>query len=502
MNAELTPGAERALATATAWATRLGEAEVAPLHLLLGLLDEDEGLVAQLVRQQGLEVATLRERLIAEAPLEPIRPGTAHPQPLEHALIRAVVFAAQPLAHAQTGAHVVATDHLFFALLQQESELRARLGRLGFRTEAVTRETEAPPLPLDEPLDLTTVTDLVDTDRILDATANRAREAARVLEDFARFVLDDPAISTRLKNLRHELSQCCAAWPAAALTAARETLRDVGTHLSTPDERERSSPLTVAVANAKRLQEALRSLEEFSKLRDPRLAERFEQLRYASYTIEKMLVTGLESRRRLAQVQLCMLISVRASAAAIEWTIGEAAAGGVDMVQLREKQIDDREWLHRARRAAAAARAAGVLFIVNDRPDLARLVEADGVHLGQTDLPVHEARRVLGPGRLIGVSTHSLAEVDAALADGADYLGVGPTFPSHTKSFPHLAGLDFVRAVSERTRLPAFAIGGITPDNVRDVVQAGLRRVAVGQALTQADEPRRVAQQLKASLLG
>lgn len=502
MNAELTPGAERALATATAWATRLGEAEVAALHLLLGLLDEDEGLVAQLFRQQGLEVGPLRERLIAEAPLEPIHPGTADPQPLEHALIRAVVFAAQPRARAETGAHVVASDHLFFALLQQEGELRDRLRHLGFRSDGLTAEPEPPALPLDEPLDLTSVTDVVDADRILDATANRAREAARVLEDFARFALDDPAIAARLKNLRHELARCCADWPATALTSARETLRDVGTRLSTPDERERSNPLAVAVANAKRLQEALRSLEEFSKLRDPRLAERFEQLRYAGYTVEKMLVVGLESRRRLAQVQLCLLISVRESAAAIEWTIGEAAAGGVDMVQLREKQIDDREWLHRARRAAAAARAAGVLFIVNDRPDLARLVEADGVHLGQTDLPVHAARRLLGPGRLIGVSTHTVEDVDAALADGADYLGVGPTFPSRTKSFPHLAGLDFVRAVSERTRLPAFAIGGITPDNVRAVVQAGLRRVAVGQAITQSDDPQRVAQQLKAGLQG
>ena len=120
-------------------------------------------------------------------------------------------------------------------------------------------------------------------------------------------------------------------------------------------------------------------------------------------------------------------------------------------------------------------RAAGVLFVVNDRPDIARLADADGVHLGQDDLPVAAARRVVGPDALIGVSTHTADQVRRAVLDGADYLGVGPTFPSRTKSFEQFPGLAFVTEVAELTSLPAFALGGVQADNLPEVVAAGGR---------------------------
>src|SRR5438045_3761732 len=136
---------------------------------------------------------------------------------------------------------------------------------------------------------------------------------------------------------------------------------------------------------------------------------------------------------------------------------GPPARGGARVIQLREKTLDGRAVLERARLVRRLTRDAGALFIVNDRPDIARLVEADGVHLGQGDLPVKEARRVLGPDLLIGVSTHDLDQVRQAILDGASYIGVGPTFPSGTKAFPSLAGLEFVRQVAAQTSLPAFA---------------------------------------------
>src|SRR5262249_37597577 len=138
-----------------------------------------------------------------------------------------------------------------------------------------------------------------------------------------------------------------------------------------------------------------------------------------------------------------------------------AAAGGADVIQLREKTLADRELVERARNVRRWTRKAGVLFVVNDRPDVARLVEADGVHLGQDDMPVKDARRILGADALIGVSTHSIEQVRQAVLDGANYIGVGPTFPSATKVFEEFPGLDFVRAVLAETTLPAFAIGGI-----------------------------------------
>src|SRR5205823_6323867 len=193
--------------------------------------------------------------------------------------------------------------------------------------------------------------------------------------------------------------------------------------------------------------------------------------------------------------RLCVLVTDALCRASLVGTVKEAVLGGAQMIQLREKNIDDRTLLQRARDVRAVTRSAGVLFIVNDRPDIARLVEADGVHLGQDDLPVSEARRVLGPDALIGVSTHNLEQVRQAVLDGASYLGVGPTFPSRTKEFPALAGLEFVRQASAETTLPQFALGGVNAGNVGAVIAAGARRVAVSHAISQSEDPRAVAAQ-------
>ena len=165
------------------------------------------------------------------------------------------------------------------------------------------------------------------------------------------------------------------------------------------------------------------------------------------------------------------------------------------------KNVDDRAVPGRGlREVRNITQANGVLFIVNDRPDLARLAEADGVHLGQDDLPVLEARRILGAEALIGVSTHNLEQVRQAILDGASYLGVGPTFPSQTKEFATHAGLEFVQQAMAETSLPAFAIGGIDASNIAQVRAAGARRVAVSHAVCAAQDPRSVARSLRTAL--
>ncbi len=166
------------------------------------------------------------------------------------------------------------------------------------------------------------------------------------------------------------------------------------------------------------------------------------------------------------------------------------------MFQLREKTLGDRELLERARAVRRWTRQAGALLIVNDRPDIARLAEADGVHLGQGDLSVKDARRIAGPDLLIGVSTHNLDQVRQAVLDGASYLGVGPTFPSRTKSFEEFPGLEFVRQASVETSLPLFVIGGISARTLPAAVAAGARRIAVSQAVCQADDPRAAVAEL------
>ena len=195
-----------------------------------------------------------------------------------------------------------------------------------------------------------------------------------------------------------------------------------------------------------------------------------------------------------------MLLTGADCHAALDWTVAQVAAGGAGVVQLREKKLSDRELIARARDVRAWTKEAGILFVINDRADIARLVGADGVHLGQDDLSVKDARRIVGPDLVIGVSTHSIEQVRAAILDGADYLGVGPVFPSRTKEFDYLPGLAFVREATSETSLPAFALGGITPENVGEVVAAGAKRVAVAAAVIKSDDPERTARELIAKL--
>ena len=164
-------------------------------------------------------------------------------------------------------------------------------------------------------------------------------------------------------------------------------------------------------------------------------------------------------------------------------------AGGSRMVQLREKAWASGQLLPLALRLRARCREAGVTFIVNDRVDLAVAVEADGVHLGQDDLPPRLARPLLRPGMILGVSTHSVAQARQAQADGADYVAVGAMFPTTTKPDFELVGPALVRALRPEIRVPLVGIGGITPDNVGDVIRAGADGVAVISAVCGATDP-------------
>jgi thiamine-phosphate pyrophosphorylase len=178
----------------------------------------------------------------------------------------------------------------------------------------------------------------------------------------------------------------------------------------------------------------------------------------------------------------------------LEAFLEAAVAGGVDLVQVREKALADGRLLPALEEARAVTRRLGVPLVVNDRPDLAVLVGADYVHVGQDDMPAAAARRF---GLPVGLSTHSRAEIDAA---EADYIGVGPVHATPTKEGRPAVGLELVRYASEQARTPWFAIGGIDVSNVADVVAAGATRVAVVRAIGDADDPERAARELRAAL--
>jgi thiamine-phosphate pyrophosphorylase len=182
--------------------------------------------------------------------------------------------------------------------------------------------------------------------------------------------------------------------------------------------------------------------------------------------------------------------------------VQRALRGGVDIVQLRIKNGDDERVLAAAQRYGRACRDAGALLIVNDRPDLAIAAGADGVHVGQDDVSVARAREVLGDERIVGLSTHSPAQVDAAATAGVDYIGVGPVHATPTKPGRPAVGLGLVSYAARNSTLPFFAIGGIDTANIAAVRDAGGRRVAVVRALTEADDPERAARTMRAVLAG
>lgn len=332
--------------------------------------------------------------------------------------------------------------------------------------------------------------------RIIDANFNRAREALRVVEDYVRFVQDDPAGCELLKNYRHDFVAQIRRLPGEELVFARNTPGDVGTSLFTASERCRADAREVCTAALKRLPEALRTIEEYVKVVDPQIAAAIESLRYRGYDLEQRVLMRGELSARMAGVRLYVLVT--ASMCSGNWlkTAEAVIDGGADCLQLREKSIDDGELLQRAKAMADLCRRRGVLFILNDRPDLARLAQADGVHLGQTDVSVAQARQILGPDRLIGVSTHNPGQFRAAVASRPDYIAVGPMFPSSTKPQDHVPGPDLLTLAMRETQIPIVPIGGIVEGNLEVLMQAGARRVCVCSAVISSPDPAGAARRL------
>jgi thiamine-phosphate pyrophosphorylase len=187
-------------------------------------------------------------------------------------------------------------------------------------------------------------------------------------------------------------------------------------------------------------------------------------------------------------------------ASASDRLLDAALAGGCDVLQLRDHEASDEALLAAAERFRDACDLHGARFVVNDRPELALQCGADGVHVGQDDLPVDAVRRLVGPDLIIGLSTHSPEQFDAGLGSDATYLSVGPVWETPTKAGRPAAGLDYVRYAAAHATKPWFAIGGIDLDNVGEVVAAGASRVVVVRAIRDAADPGAVAATLKSRL--
>jgi len=329
--------------------------------------------------------------------------------------------------------------------------------------------------------------------RAIDASANRAGEALRVIEDVVRFTFDDAPLTAAAKNLRHDLATVLACDSLRHRLALRDVTGDVGVGLTAEAALPRRAVSDLLAANAARATQALRSLEEMAAVVAPETSPWFERLRYRVYDIERLAVTAARARDRLAAATVCVLVDGRTDEAAFARLVEQLLEAGVRMFQLRDKTLPVPVLVARARAAIDLARrrdpANPALVIINDRVDVAAAVGAAGAHVGSEDLSVPLARRVLGPDAVIGATAHDVAEARAAVAAGADYLGIGPCFPSDTKGFAAFAPRDFLRSVATETAVPVYAIGGITLDRLDELVELGIRRVAVAAAVTKAADP-------------
>lgn len=329
--------------------------------------------------------------------------------------------------------------------------------------------------------------------RILDANLNRATEAARILEEIARFLLDDKDLSEKLKNIRHKINAVQDESYGNYLEA-RDTQNDVGVDIKNSDKRIDIE--NIFKANIKRLQQALRTLAEYS-VDNKENAALFEKLRYTSYTLEKIMWGKLAANKSpLGDKYLYLVTNSDNFATEDEFldAVASALRGGVDILQLREKTMPAKKILELGKKVKQLCSEYGATFIVNDRIDIAAILDADGVHLGQDDLDVQSAREILGEEKIVGVSTHAPEQALKAVADGSDYIGVGPVFATPTKQGRIPVGLDYVKWTSENIDIPAFAIGGIDEENIKEVLSAGAKRVAVVRAIINAKSPQKAAE--------
>jgi thiamine-phosphate pyrophosphorylase len=344
--------------------------------------------------------------------------------------------------------------------------------------------------------------------RILDANLNRSREGLRVIEEYLRFVREDRRSSWQVKQWRHTLREIVERLGPERLLSARDAGSDVGKDLPSPSNPVKITPHAITEAGFKRLQEALRVIEEYSAVVEPLVNHLAGKMRFEIYQFEQELF-GINPRKRFAQTRLYLLIGTDFCPAdkMVEMSSNLLDAG-VDCLQLREKTLPDKQYLALADQLANLCHKKEKLFIVNDRPDIALAVGADGVHVGQDDLPVETVRQLLGSEAIIGLSTHSIEQLKTAIEVNPTYIAIGPAYDTTTKPQETTAGLGYISSalnVLKEQGIPGVTIGGISIKNFPELIAIGVDRIAVCSAILTDPNPAEQTQafaELLSSVLG
>lgn len=494
--APLSAAAQRAIERATNLAAACLSPRVEPVHLLAAVLLETESRAAELVARHGGDPADIARSLVNpsqssetgdQAQLPPLAPETSNL--LNYATSRDLV---------PRGLHA-GTDHILAAVLRRVPSLRETLQAAGVDVDEILNrvrngEEDAPDLGPAIPVD--------DYESHKEpAVYESGRDHQSGPPDGERLSLA-PLLTqcfqrvTRLIELCGRNSDLARHMPplAAILTNVAPHVPASERPAASGDTTAHEPPVLVAAELAGLLRAAANVARQTGQ---EELARSLAQSADVAGQISTELARAYDRRLRLHDARLYVLVGRDCPLGPVETAV-RAIKGGADIVQLRLKGVDDRCLYELAAEMAPAVSRHGALFIVNDRADVAVAVNADGVHVGQEELPVPAARCVVGTERLVGLSTHSPEQAREAVLSGADYIGVGPVFPSRTKHFDALAGLELVRQVCPGSSLPAFAIGGINAENIRTVLDAGARRVAVSHAICTAADPEAEARKLRA----
>lgn len=317
--------------------------------------------------------------------------------------------------------------------------------------------------------------------RIIDTNINRVCEGLRVLEDICRFYYNSKNNSSKLKELRHKIRSISEEYELKLLDF-REVKTDIGPNISKELNLSRKSSIeSLILANFKRVQEALRSLEEITQ------NSLFEEMRYITYQLEKDIIL-LETKRNFILPNLYGITYSRDSLGRNNIDVVKSMIkGGIKLIQYREKDLSLKLMLDECRQIRELTKQENVTFIINDHIDIAKIVNADGVHIGQDDLPINEVRKLIGKDKIIGLSTHSPEQALKAVTDGADYIGVGPIHETKTKEVCTPIGFSYLEWVVQNIEIPFVAIGGIKKTNLHEIISRKAKSVALVSEITSSE---------------
>jgi thiamine-phosphate pyrophosphorylase len=311
--------------------------------------------------------------------------------------------------------------------------------------------------------------------QIIDANLDRAREGLRVLEDWARFGLGEEKYVEKIKNFRQILGKN----HLEVYKQSRNHIEDKCKGLTHQEQINRKSSEQIISSNSGRVQEALRVIEEFSRLHNHALSKISSEIRYEIYTLEIDLLNlskCKKSQEILKENNLYVITDQKENLLEI---IEDILIAGVRIIQYRFKAGTDKDVLQEAIQIKNLCKRYNSLFIINDRVDIALAANADGIHLGQDDLDLKTARKLLGYSKIIGISANNEIDISNALEGGCDYIGIGPVFATATKKNKKPIGIEKIKTLTKDINIPWFAIGGITKNKISYLKSNGLKKVAL-----------------------